>query len=145
MALDTNLGFHFSHIEGDKTPTYRDYIVADAAFREGDVVNFESGQLDLAVTSDTAIIGVVNETKSSMTTGTTEIQIVVINDTDVVFSVYDPNARTAGATLDIAGATGAMTVAATSNKELVVIETSTATQPTLVRFNSNVLFYQVAQ
>ena len=53
----------------------------------------------------------------------------------MVYEIYDQNARVKGATLDLAGATGAMTVATSSNKEFVVVEASTATEPTLLRFN----------
>jgi hypothetical protein len=49
--------------------------------------------------------------------------------------VYDPVARLKGATLDIAGTTGAQTIAASSNKEFVVFAESTAAEETLVCFN----------
>jgi len=56
----------------------------------------------------------------------------VITDWDAVYEVYDANARVIGATLDIAGTTGAMTVAASSNVDLLVVADSTASEPTLV-------------
>ena len=57
----------------------------------------------------------------------------VITDPDAVYSTYDQNARVAGATLDIAGTTGQMTLATSSNVDLLVVATSTATERTLVK------------
>jgi hypothetical protein len=95
----------------------------------GDLVNLETGEIDLAATSDTALLGAVQETKAG-TDSTTEFKVIV--DRDAVYSVYDANARVMGATLDIAGATGAMTVAASSNADVICVAPSTASEPTLV-------------
>jgi hypothetical protein len=51
--------------------------------------------------------------------------------------VVDNNARLIGATLNITGATGAQGVTTSSNKEFVVVRTSTATEETLVRINQD--------
>lgn len=99
---------------------------------KGDLVNLETGEIDLAATADTNLLGVVLETKAG-TDSTTKAR--VITDDDAVYAVVDANARVKGATLDIAGATGAQTVAASSNKELVVVSDSTATERTRVRIN----------
>ncbi len=58
-----------------------------------------------------------------------------IRDADAVYGIVDNNARLMGVTLDLAGATGAQTVATSSNKEFVVVAPSGATEETLVRFN----------
>jgi len=130
---DTSLGFRFRFRISGAPPTLQKITVADAAFVRGDMANLESGQLDLAVTTDAAIVGMINETKSGMTTGTDTIE--VITDGDAVYGVYDANARLIGATLDISGATGAQTVATSSGKEFVVYATSSATEETLVMIN----------
>lgn len=99
---------------------------------KGDLVNLENGQIDLAATLDTNLLGVILETKAG-TSGVSTAR--VITDDDAVYVVADNNARIKGATLDIAGATGAQGVAASTNKELVVVSPSTASEKTRVRFN----------
>ncbi len=125
-------GFKFSHRENGGAPTIQDVVMADASFVAGDVVNLEAGQADLGVTTDTNILGVVVETKAGVA-GTTKIK--VYTDPDAVFGVTDANARLIGATLDLAGASGAQGVAASVNKEFVVVADKSATERTLVRFN----------
>lgn len=98
---------------------------------KGDVLNLESGEVDLAATNDSGLIGVANETKAG-TDSTTEIEVIVNHD--AIWAVYDANARAVGANLDIAGTTGQMTVAADSNSDLVVVKASTADEPTYVMF-----------
>lgn len=130
---DTSLGFRFRGRLNGGDPTYREIVVADAAFARGDMVNLESGQVDLLAAADTAAVGMVNETKSGMTTGTDTIEVIV--DADAIYGVYDANARLEGATLDISGTTGAQTVGASSQKNFVVVATSAADEETLVRWN----------
>lgn len=125
-------GFSFRYRTSGGAPTIQQIVMADASFTKGDVVNLESGQADLAVTTDTNLLGAVQETKAG-TAGTTKIEVIV--DPDAVYGVTDANARVKGATLDLAGATGAQSVAASTNKEFVVVADSTATEETLVRFN----------
>lgn len=96
---------------------------------KGDMVTLDTGEVDLAVTNDTTLLGVVTETKAG-TDSTTYIEVIV--DPDAVYGVYDANARLAGATLDIAGTTGAMTVASSSNVDLMVVAESSASEETLV-------------
>ncbi len=99
---------------------------------KGDLVNLESGEIDLAATADTNLLGVVLETKAGVDSTT---KAYVVTDDDAVYAVVDNNARVKGATLDIAGTTGAQGVAASTNKEFVVVSDSTATERTRVRFN----------
>lgn len=129
-AVDTSAGFR---------PRYRlsgqPFTVLNLKFKDtetltkGDILNLESGTLDLGATNDTTFIGVALQTKAG-TTAVTYLE--VISDSDAVYGVYDANARAAGDTLDITGATGAMTVAASSNVDLIVVAPSTATEETLV-------------
>ena len=103
---------------------------------KGDIGNIESGEVDLAVTSDASLAGIIqgaanprDEKNSagvptpgvvSATDSTTLITVSV--SPDAVYGIKDNNARLAGALLDISGATGAQTVAASSNTEFVVVE-----------------------
>jgi hypothetical protein len=99
---------------------------------KGDLLNLETGEVDLAATADANLLGVCLDT-AARTDSTTDVY--VITDADAVYGVTDANARVLGATLDISGATGAQAVAASSNKEFVVVAPSTATEETLVRVN----------
>lgn len=128
-------GFHFVYYltSGRTNPVYETLIFKDTeTLTKGDLLNLESGEVDLAASGDTAFVGVAAETVSG-TDSTTEIQ--VITGWDAVYAVTDANARAKGALLDISGTTGAMTVAADSDHDLVVVKKSTATEPTLVMIN----------
>ena len=126
-------GFTFAYRLSGGGPTIQNLLFKDTeTLTKGDLVNLETGEVDLLATADTAAVGAVLETKAG-TDSTTYIR--VITDADAVYSVEDNNARLKGATLDVAGATGAQTVATSSNKNFVVQAPSSATEPTLVRFN----------
>lgn len=123
-------GFHFAYRLSGGAPTIQDLLFQGTeTLTRGDLVTLDTGEVDLAVTNDSALLGAVIETLSG-TDSTTRIR--VITDPDAVYAVYDANARLAGATLDIAGTTGAMTVAASSNVDLMVVAESSASEPTLV-------------
>lgn len=124
-------GFHFAYRLHGGAPTIREFTFADTeTLTKGDMVELESdGEIDLAASDDDALLGVVQETKSG-TTGVTTIKVIC--DDDAVYAVYDANARVMGALLDITGATGAMTVAADSDHDLIVVANSAADEPTLV-------------
>ncbi len=130
---DTSAGFRFRYRLSGGPATIQELTFKDTeTLTKGDMVNLESGEIDLGATADTALLGVVLETKAGTDSTTT---IKVITDNDAVYGVYDANARVKGATLDLSGATGAQTVTTSSNKEFVVVEASTASEETLVRFN----------
>lgn len=130
---DTSAGFRFRYRMNGDVPTIQYLTFKDTeTLTKGDIANLESGEIDLAATGDTNLLGAVIETKAG-TDSTTTIGVIV--DDDAVYGVYDANARVKGATLDISGATGAQTVATSSNKEFVVVEASAATEETLVRIN----------
>lgn len=126
-------GFEFAYRLSGGAPTIQDLVFKDTeTITKGDLVNLESGQIDLAATNDDGLVGVALETKAG-TTAVTKLKVVT--DPDAVYSVVDANARVIGATLDVSGATGAQTVATSSNKEFVCVSDSSATEPTLVLIN----------
>jgi hypothetical protein len=133
-------GFEFVHRLCGAAPTIRDIVSADATLNVGDLVNLESGKADLAVTNDTKLIGVVIgpgdpdlvSDAGVITLNTTTDKVRVSVDEDAIYSTVDANARLFGATLDIAGATGAQGVATSSNVDVVVAAESTASEHTLV-------------
>ncbi len=127
---DTSLGFRPRYRLSGAPFTIQDILYADTeTLTKGDLANLQTGELDLGATNDTDFVGAVLETQAG-TDSTTRAR--VITDADAVYGVYDANARLMGATLDIAGTTGAMTVAATNNVDLLVVAESTATEETLV-------------
>jgi hypothetical protein len=126
-------GFEYEKRVSGGAPTIETLTFKDTeTLTKGDLVNLETGLIDLAATADVNLLGVVLETKAG-TSGVSTAR--VITDDDAIYAVTDPNARLKGATLDIAGATGAQGVAASTNKELVVVSASSATERTRVRFN----------
>ena len=136
-------GFSFRYRTGGGAPTIQVLKAKDTeTLTKGDLLNLESGEVDLAATADANLLGVCLDT-AARTDSTTDVY--VITDADAVYGVSDANARVVGATLDISGATGAQAVAASSNKELVVVAPSTSTEETLVRINVGKAFGSKAQ
>lgn len=130
---DTGLGFRYRGRLSGGHPTIQDLLCKDTeTLSKGDMANLESGEIDLGATADTNFLGMILETQAG-TDSTTKFRVIV--DADAIYAVYDPVARVKGATLDIAGATGAQTIATSSNKEFVVLMDSAADEETLVTFN----------
>lgn len=124
-------GFMWAYEEGGGAPLITLEVIKNAAvITEFCLLNFESGEVDLAVTNDSALFGVAMEAVDNTSDG--ESVHVVRASKNTVWQVVDANARTIGDTLDIG--TGALTVAASSNVDLIVVRTSTATEPTYVKF-----------
>jgi len=129
-------GFDFRFRESGGAPTIRKVVAKDTeTLTKGDIINVESGQADLAVTQDVALLGACLQTVSA-TSAVTEIE--VISDTDAVYAYTDGTAHNIGVTLDLAGATGAQVLAASSNQEFIVVATNAATEETLVKINPSV-------
>ena len=136
-------GFRFRYRKSGGLPTIQNLLFRDTeTLTSGDIVNLEAGEVDLAATRDANLLGAVQQTVSGVDS-TTRIEVIV--DEDAVYGVVDNNARVKGATLDIAGATGAQGVAASANKEFVVVADSLATEETLVCFNVGKHHDSVAQ
>jgi len=128
---DTSLGFRYSgRLHGGVLPTIVKILAKNTAtYYKGDLVALDTGEADLAATNDKLFLGVVNATVSA-TDSTTYLEVIV--DEDSIYDIYDANARKFGDPLDISGTYGAMTVAADSNHDLIVIAPSLATEPTRV-------------
>jgi len=136
-------GFHFRYRLSGGAPTIQSVKAKDTeTLTKGDMGNLETGVLDLGATADTTFVGVVLATYAAVS-GVTDIAFIA--DDDAVYGVTDLNARLKGATLDLAGATGAQGVAASSNKEFVVAADSSASEETLVMFNVGKHFKNKAQ
>lgn len=126
-------GFSFRYRQSGGAPTIQPVpAAATATLTRGDMGNLVVGQVALGATLNANFLGAVQETKAG-TAGVTKYEVVT--DPDAVYGVTDANARKKGDTLDLAGATGAQAVAASVNKEFVVVADSSASEETLVRFN----------
>lgn len=130
-------GFNWIYNLGGGRPLELAFFMKDSeTLTKGDILNLESGEVDLAVTSDATLVGQMlgafdpaDEKNSSgvLTSGvvsgtdsTTRVKVIV--NPDAVYETTDENDRDAGATLDITGATGAQTLTTSSNTEFVVVE-----------------------
>ena len=114
-------------------PLIMKFVMKDSeTLTRGDMLNIESGEVDLAATADVALCGIflgpddpddAVDGKPGTVAGTDSTTVVqaMVNPDAVYADTSDTSARLAGATLDIAGATGAQTVAASSNTEFVVV------------------------
>jgi phosphotransferase system IIB component len=103
-------------------------IVNAAVMAKGVLCNAESGEVTIGVSADTELLGATVEAVDNTDDG--EVIRVIVNP-DAVYEVTDANARVTGAHLDIN--TGALTVTTDSNHDLVVVEDSSASEPTRVR------------
>ena len=127
-------GFEWRYNVSGGRPLILTFIMKDTeTLTRGDMLNLESGEVDLAATADVALCGVFvgpenpndatdgSPGKVSGTDSTTVVKAIV-NPDAVYADANDTSARAAGATLDISGATGAQTLASSSNTEFVVVE-----------------------
>lgn len=143
--VDTSLGFRYrGRMYGDPdNPTIQDLLFKDdETLTKGDMLNLESGEVDLAVAADANLLGIAMETLAG-TDSTTRIRCIV--DADAIYGVYDANARSKGDVLEVSGATGAMTITASTNDQFVVYADSTADEETLLVFNVGKHHNNVAQ
>jgi hypothetical protein len=125
-------GFKFAYRLSGGAPTIQEAVFQDSeTITKDDLVSIEAGSADLGASDDATLAGAAVETVA----GTTAVSTIrFISDRDAVYSVYDANARKNGTVLDIDGATGAMTLAADSHHDVIVVADSSATEDTLVTF-----------
>jgi hypothetical protein len=122
-------GFTWVYNLSGGAPTIKDLIVkASEVISKGELCSIDTGEVDAAATNDTTLLGAAVEACDNTADG---LLVKVITNIDAVYEVTDANAREIGATLDIGS--GGLTVASSSNVDLIVVEKSSATQPTRVR------------
>jgi len=130
---DTSLGFRYrGRMSKAPNPTIVKLISKDTIVHtKGDLLMLDgvTGEVLIAASNSKVIVGVCAETVSC-TDSVTPVSVII--DEDAYYAVYDANVRHINAPLDIVGATGAMTVAADSNHDLLVIAESPANEETLV-------------
>lgn len=131
-------GFAWRYNLSGGRPLIHSFYTKDAeTWHSGDMVNIETGEADLAVTTDAALAGafvgplnpadgIDGKPGQVLSVDSTTLIKVIINP-DAVYGCFDANARQPGATLDITGATGAQTATTSTNTEFVVVERKRAT------------------
>lgn len=125
-------GFVFAYSLSGTAPIIERIPAKDTVvLSKGEMGNLESGEIDSGAAADTTLAGVCVEDCDNTDDG--EYVHVIVNE-DAVYSVEDNNARAKGATLDLAS--GAMSVTTSSSATLIVVESSSATERTLVTFNN---------
>jgi len=119
-----------------------DFIMADTEILTvGDMLNIQTGEVDLAATNDALMLGPMNGAvdpddnvageagRVSGTDSTTAVRSTV--NPDAVLTAPDANARLVGVNIDIAGATGAQVYTGVTNSDFLVIKDSSAVEDTL--------------
>ena len=127
-------GFEWRYNISGGRPLILTFLMKDTeTFTRGDMLNLESGEVDLLVTTDVAAVGVfvgpedpddATDGQPGVVSGTDSTTVVkaIVNPDAVYADTNDTSARLAGALLDVSGATGAQTLASSSNNEFVVVE-----------------------
>lgn len=122
------MGFEWAYSLDGSDPIIQEFVVkASAVISAGEFCNLESGEADAGATNDSGLIGIAVEDVDNTVDGHTVRCIV---NRYAVYKVADANIRTVGDTLDFA--TGAQGVTTNSNADVLVVKSSTATEPTYV-------------
>ena len=111
------------------TPTIQTWTVKDTVvLSKGELGTADTAEVDAAASNDSTLLGACVEASDNTSDGET-VRIIV--NPDAVYEVTDLNARNAGDTLDIAA--GGLSVEASSDVDLIIVENSSATELTRVR------------
>jgi hypothetical protein len=142
-------GFEWRYNISGGRPLIGTFVMKDSeTLTRGDMLNLESGEVDLMATGDLAAVGLfvgpenpndATDGQPGVVSGTDSTTVVkVIMNPDAVYADRnDTSARLAGALLDVSGATGAQTIASASNNEFVVVERKRqSTDETRVQFTA---------
>ena len=142
-------GFEWRYNISGGRPLILTFLMKDTeTLTRGDMLNLESGEVDLLATGDVAAVGIFvgpenpNDSvdgKPGTLSGTDSTTLVkaIVNPDAVYADTNDTNARLAGALRDGSGATGAQTLASAANNECVVVERKRqASDETRVQFTA---------
>ena len=140
--------FHRYNLSGGR-PLIIEVTAKDTeSLHEGDMLNAESGEADLAATNDAGFIGLLvgaaDPASYTRIPGASYGTINAVDSTTVLKAIANPDAvytdavtgsaRNMGVNLDITGATAAQALAADSNHDFMTVKTVTAGEETLVIF-----------
>jgi uncharacterized protein YbcI len=127
-------GFAFRYRLSGQRPTIELFeLRAAQRINRGDMLSLDRGDLELARTGDSALVGAALETLDG-DRPTTSIRAIV--DADAVYGVGDAHIRLKGTSLDLSAASGAHGVEAGPNGDFVVDVDSGADDETLVTIDS---------
>ena len=142
-------GFDWRYNVSGGKPLVLTFLMKDSeTLTLGDLLNLESGEVDLLATGDTAAVGLfmgpddpddaVDRNPGTVAgTDSTTVVRAIVNPDAVYADVDDTNARLPGALLDVSGATGAQAIASASNNEFVVVaRKKQASDETFVQFTA---------
>lgn len=122
------MAFEFAYDLAGGEPIIQEFVVkASAVISKGELCNLESGEADAGATNDAGFIGIAISDVDNTVDG--HLVKCIVNRF-AVYKCVDANARVVGDTLDIA--TGALGVTTNSNADLLVVKSSSATEPTYV-------------
>ncbi len=135
-------GFIWAYnISGGRELVYEFVMKDTETLTVGDLLNLESGEVDLAANDDTSMLGPMagasdpddnvagQAGRVSGTNSTTKVRATV--NPDAVLIAIDLNARLAGVNLDLTGATGAQAYTTDSVSDFLVVKDSSAVEETL--------------
>jgi uncharacterized protein YbcI len=126
-------GFEFRYRLSGGPPTVRSLRSKHGhTLAAGDLLNFERGDVALAVAGDGTLVGAMTERLSG---AGPRGRVNVIVDADAVYGVDDPTARSKDDSLWLSGASGAQGVSDGADGDLHVVLGSRADHETLVRIN----------
>ena len=134
--------FAFAYTLSGGRPLILEFTTKDTeTLTQGDLLNLETGEVDLAATNDAALVGVLvsasdpasysssNPAAIGAVDSTTKVKAIA--NEDAVYASADANARLAGVNLDLSGATGAQTFATDSNHDFLTVVGKGAAEATL--------------
>lgn len=140
------MAFDWVYNVGGGRPLILEFYSKDTeSLHHGDLMNVESGEVDLAASDDATLAGVLvsavdptdyddnNQALIAAVDSTTKLRVTVNPDAVYCDRRADTAARAAGVGLDLTGATGAQKFAAVSNTDFIVIRTSIAGEGTFAK------------
>ena len=113
---------------------YGPYLAKDVVMKDGvsidqgEMVEIESAEADYGVSGSTTLVGIAAESVDNAADG--ESISVIVAQESTRFAVVDATARVISAPLDINGTFDGVTTS--SNKDVVVAESCTATEDTII-------------
>ena len=135
-------GFIWAYnLSGGRELVY-EFVMSDTdTLTVGDLLNIESGEVDLAIASDADMLGPMagasdpddnvagQAGRVAGTDSVTKVRATV--NPDAVLTAIDLNARLAAVNLDLAGATGAQVYTSATQNTFLVVKDSSAVEETL--------------
>ncbi len=122
------MAFEWAYSLDGSDPIIQEFVVtASAVLSRGEMCTLTSNEANAAASNDSTIIGIATHDVDNTVDGHT---VKCIVNKYAVYKVADANARSVGAQLDLAS--GGLGVTTDSNHDFLVVQSSSATEPTYV-------------